>query len=885
MNSEKRHYFWRLNPKNFKLGARINMMIFSMVLVTLIAVMLIGYFILRKTMLESTAKNIEELAYLKSSQIETTFVSISDDLNNFVKNQKLIEACNELSSSFLRLEDEKSDIFWSDSINAIRKTMTAYYSDVLSELAPITGKDIVNYVPENNSSLLFQYLYNYRNPKILGEKDQFVFTGDYDSYAIAHERFHPFLINLRDKLKARDIYLVAPTSGDVVYSANKGIDFAVNLYDGSLNRSALSDAFRVAVSNGTKNIYYIDFSTYAGALDKPVFFLSCPVYFFDELVAILILQFDSEVFNDILYDEYLLSTDGTLEYTVIGEDLFLRNSPRGFLSDREKYLSDMKSRTGRKGFKKVLICEKLGDMSMVVQYSPDEKEKLLKEQTSQILDYRKEKVLVYSKKIDIVGIDWYLITKINQKEAFSNFFRLAYLALIIILILLAIIFMLGRNLGEVISQRIKKLYYALVQLYEGEKSTELSAGIHDELGDTIEAYNKLKTRINEASTFAIEMSEGNFSHEFHTLSDKDDLGNSLNILKENMIQSRTENDQRAQEDEVRNWINTGVAEFNNLLRQNNDNLKELAFSVIENLVKYLDASLGGIFLVEGEKEKDKKINLVAAYAYDRRKYNQKSIEIGEGLLGNVYLEKLPVYLKEIPEDYIDITSGLGTGNPKCLYISPLKLDNNVLGLIEIASLNEIEEKHIEFITKVSESIAATFVSVRLNLQTSVLLEESNRRAGENAQQEEEMRQNLEEMQATQEELARLRQDDEKRTMDMQLIVDNTRKMLRDMLDSIPGSYVLKDQNGVVHLVNKEGAELYNLPVDKIIGKTDHELLDAKIYEKEHEMDIKTIEEGEQEYTEELDVDNSKRKYKVIKRPFQIDEINQMGILTIRYIEK
>jgi len=53
-------------------------------------------------------------------------------------------------------------------------------------------------------------------------------------------------------------------------------------------------------------------------------------------------------------------------------------------------------------------------------------------------------------------------------------------------------------------------------------------------------------------------------------------------LKKKMIQSRNENEKRAQEDDVRNWINTGVAKFNDLLRQNNDNLNELAFSIIEN---------------------------------------------------------------------------------------------------------------------------------------------------------------------------------------------------------------------------------------------------------------------------------------------------------------
>jgi PAS domain S-box-containing protein len=520
---------------------------------------------------------------------------------------------------------------------------------------------------------------------------------------------------------------------------------------------------------------------------------------------------------------------------------------------------------------------------MLVKYPLAEKDKLTNEHIAYLKDYNNKKVLACSKKLEIDGVDWYLITKINRGEAFKNFFAKAFTSVVVILILLTGIFVLGRGFGHVISAKIRKIYNALIQLYQGEKSTELDPGNHDELGDTVDAYNKLRKRINDVAAFAIEMSEGNFSHEFQTLSEKDDLGNSLNILKKKMIQSRDEHDERAQEDEIRNWINTGVAKFNDLLRQNNDNIKELAFNLVENLVEYLDANQGGIFLVEGEKKEDKKINLIAGYAYDRRKYNQKTVEIGEGLLGNVYLEKLPVYLKEIPDDYIEITSGLGQSKPKCLYIMPLKVDDDVLGMIEIASLNEFEDKHIEFITKVSESIAATFVSVRLNMQTSVLLEESNRKAEEIAQQEEEMRQNLEEMQATQEEVARLRQEDEKRTQDMQLIVDNTRRMLRDMLDSIPGGYALKDQNGVVHLINKEGAEFYGLPVEKIIGKTDHELLDANVYKNEHNLDVKTIESGEQQYDEEVEVKGKKKKYRVIKKPFEIAEINQTGVLTIRNV--
>jgi PAS domain S-box-containing protein len=144
-----------------------------------------------------------------------------------------------------------------------------------------------------------------------------------------------------------------------------------------------------------------------------------------------------------------------------------------------------------------------------------------------------------------------------------------------------------------------------------------------------------------------------------------------------------------------------------------------------------------------------------------------------------------------------------------------------------------------------------------------------------------MRQNLEEMQATQEELARLRQDDEKRTREMQLIVDNTRNLLKNLVDAIPGGYTLKDSNGVIHFANDEGAKYYGSSSDKIIGKTDHELLDAKIYKREHNYDEKVLKDGDKEYSEEREVKGKIIKYNVIKKQFQIEEIHQTGVLTIR----
>ena len=209
-----------------------------------------------------------------------------------------------------------------------------------------------------------------------------------------------------------------------------------------------------------------------------------------------------------------------------------------------------------------------------------------------------------------------------------------------------------------------------------------------------------------------------------------------------------------QEERLRQWVSEGLATMNSLLRDYTDR-QTMCDRALSEIVHFVEANQGGIFLAS-EQDGQTVLILQACYAYERKKYLEKKIAVGEGLLGQAYLERAPIYLTHLPETYVNITSGLGKSRPRSLLIMPLIVNEEVEGVLEIASFKPMEPHQINFIQTVSESIAATVRSARVNEQTKILLGASQQQAEEVRAQEEEMRQNLEEMQATQEQSDRFR---------------------------------------------------------------------------------------------------------------------------------
>ena len=150
---------------------------------------------------------------------------------------------------------------------------------------------------------------------------------------------------------------------------------------------------------------------------------------------------------------------------------------------------------------------------------------------------------------------------------------------------------------------------------------------------------------------------------------------------------------------------------------------------------------------------------MGCYAFDKRKFIEKRIELGDGQVGQTFLEGEPSLMKKVPQGYTHITSGLGEATATCIAIVPFKNNSQTMAVAEFATFSEFFPYQIEFLKKAGEFLAAAIISVRTTEQMKELLQNAAEREAMLREREEELRQNMEELQATQEQILRNQKDE------------------------------------------------------------------------------------------------------------------------------
>ncbi|MBN2480150.1 MAG: GAF domain-containing protein [Bacteroidales bacterium] len=873
-----------LHPGNWSIKSKTKILFILSTVIGLIFIIIVAFAVQKRSSLRLADAHLSLYIDSRAGHLEDYFQSLANHLSTFTADSKTIEALNAFTTAFSGIEEDHyftNNATGMDDINSLLRGF--YTAEILPLLETKMNESLQpeRFLPQDNRQKILQYLYLAENARPLTQKYTMNRASDGSLYSEYHSQFHPHMLAFARRIGISDLLLVDYKTGSVVYSLKKNIDFGTNLYGGPFRNSALAAAYMDAAgASGPGIVKYTDASFYIPYMMQPVVFISSPVFSGSQLLGTAIFALDISTFDRLLTTgaNNESGTGNTIKTFLIGDDFTYRNNDPDFLNNAEAYLLDLKKHGNDAD--EYDNAERLETTALIQKVSFSAFQNAFDEKEGRVLyeTATGEKAYCTFRVLENHSPNWILCGQITRSDLFAPVFRLFWFMVLASILLLIFIYFTARYYSSSIFRPVSRLKSALDNLKDGKTWEEIDTATRDELGQTSEAFNTLSRRLNEMLFFVSELGKENYDVKMESRDKDDQISKVLENLKGNLAKKQSEEVKRKNDEEIRNWSTHGITLFNDALRQDNDNVEKLSLNVVRNLIEYLKANQGGIFLLEGEEKGEQKLNLIAAIAFDKQKFMKKTIDIGEGLVGTCVLEKQTTLLNKVPDDYIEITSGLGGARPDSLLIVPLKKDDIVYGVIELASFNPFKPHEVKFIEKVAENIADTIINVRLNLQNVQLLERFRQQEEEMKAQDEELRQNIEELQATHEQMERMKAEEKEQNEKLIKEMEDNRKLLIDVLDKIPGKIFVKDHNGVLLLLNSEVARVYNRKVEELIGTSDfdnHPLEEAKEY---RAKELEIMAKGGETYIQEEKLTGEMRYLKTTKMPFKIATTGETGLL-------
>src|SRR3954447_25858955 len=215
---------------------------------------------------------------------------------------------------------------------------------------------------------------------------------------------------------------------------------------------------------------------------------------------------------------------------------------------------------------------------------------------------------------------------------------------------------------------------------------------------------------------------------------------------------RETTDLNAQQD----WLNTNLARFSSMLQGRRD-VNEVSRLIMSELTPLVGGQHGAVFLMRAPEDEMSdgaapSLQLISSYAYRRRKNVPSTFPVGEGLVGQAALERKSILITQAPDDYISISSGLGEAAPVNIVVLPVLFEEEVMAVIELASLDRFGETQLTFLDQLAETIGIVLNTILATMRTEELLQQSQGLTMELQAQSEELQAQRDELERANREL-------------------------------------------------------------------------------------------------------------------------------------
>ncbi|OHU91792.1 MULTISPECIES: methyl-accepting chemotaxis protein [Pseudoalteromonas] len=340
-----------------------------------------------------------------------------------------------------------------------------------------------------------RYIANNTYP--LGEKSRLVSTGHLDNYDLAHREFHQYFNEVSNVFELYDLFIIDNHTGIIVYSVFKELDFATSLLNGPYAESNLAKVFSAAKAlKGEQTYAFADYEQYLPSYNAPASFIAAPIDIAGTAGATLVFQLSVEALNSIMTEREGLGKSG--ETYLVGPDGLMRSDSYLDPLDHSVVNSFKHPEKGR-----------IDTESYHLAIAGQEGQKL-------VTDYNGQSVLSAYTPINIMGVQWALLSEIDETEAFAAITQLTQVLAIMLLVCIVVIIVAAMWFAKTLTKPVHALVSTMRRVeHEGDFSLRAPVSTSDEIGESAQAFNSmldaLQVSLTATNRVMNKMADGCFS--------------------------------------------------------------------------------------------------------------------------------------------------------------------------------------------------------------------------------------------------------------------------------------------------------------------------------------------------------------------------------------
>ncbi len=361
-----------------------------------------------------TQETLVNIRNAKKIQIESLFDEVTKQIVGFSRRTMVADALLDLEEGFFAYPGEVRNI----SANEARNQLIDYYREHELEWARSFATEVARL---SDSAVLLQYNYIASNSFPPGEKYRLDKVVEPTLYSNTHGVTHPLFLRYLGENLVDDIYLVSLETSEIIYSARKEANLGAALSDAALADSGIGRAYAAAVAAEDQNfIYFSDYTANPAAGFRPALFASTPIHYAGTPTGVLIFQFSPEFVNRIMSNDRKweqLGLGKTGDTYLVGADRTLRSEKRSFLEDSEAHLAAMQAAgTSPATIESIRDHGTLIGSPLTISASVGD----ARQDTSgfvHYLDASGNGVLSAFARLDIPGLEWYVLGEMQEAEA------------------------------------------------------------------------------------------------------------------------------------------------------------------------------------------------------------------------------------------------------------------------------------------------------------------------------------------------------------------------------------------------------------------------------------------------------------------------------------